>query len=56
MMLNRSMMGNAGMMGTGYGSDSYSFWTWGGSYRSWAEYSGPTSGSMPVWMNVSSPT
>ena len=48
MMFNRSMMG-AGMMG---GSDSYSFWTWGGEFRCGAMYSGTTSGSMPVWVNA----
>lgn len=49
MMFNRSMMGS-GMMG---GSDSYSFWTWGGDYRCGAGFSGAESGSMPVWVNAS---
>ncbi len=48
MMFNRSMMGG-GMMG---GSDSYSFWTWGGEYRCGASFSGTGSGPMPVWVNL----
>jgi hypothetical protein len=54
MMFNRSMMDEGGMMGGGHGSDSYSFWTWGGDYRCGAEYSGSGSGSMPVWVNMTS--
>lgn len=40
------------------GADSYSFWTWGGSYRCWASIGGGPrmagSASMPVWVNVTS--
>ena len=40
------------------GGDSYSFWTWGGSYRCWASIGGGLrmagSASMPVWVNVTS--
>lgn len=48
LVFNRSMAGS-GMMG---GSDSYSFWTWGGEFRCGAEYTGSSSGSMPVWVNA----
>ncbi len=54
MMFNRSMMGAGGMMGGGGGSDSYSSWTWGGEFRCGAEYSGLGSGTMPVWVNMTS--
>ncbi len=50
MMFNRSMMAG-GMMG---GSDSYSFWTWGGDFRCGAAFSGPGFGMMPVWVNMTS--
>jgi uncharacterized membrane protein YgcG len=54
MMFDRSMMaGSGGMHGSG-GSDAYSFWTWGGDYTCWAEYSTSGSGSMPVWVNMTS--
>ena len=51
-MFNRSMMGGGGMMGGGFASDSSSFWSWGGEYRCWAQYSGSATGAMPVWVNV----
>jgi hypothetical protein len=43
MMFDHSMMG---------GSDSYSFWSWGGTYQCGAGYSGSGSGMMPVWVNA----
>lgn len=51
-MFNRSMMGNGGMMGGGFASDSSSFWSWGGEYRCWAQYTAAATGPMPVWVNV----
>ena len=53
-MFNRTMMGGGAMMGGQAGSDSYSFWTWGGDYRCAAEYSGTGTGSMQVWINMTS--
>ena len=43
MMMDHSMMG---------GSDTYSFWSWGGTYQCGAGYSGSGSGMMPVWVNA----
>ncbi|MHB8351215.1 MAG: hypothetical protein ACYDFT_00730 [Thermoplasmata archaeon] len=43
MMFDHSMMG---------GSDSYSFWSGGGTYTCGAGYTGAGYGSMPVWVNV----
>jgi hypothetical protein len=43
MMFDHSMMG---------GSDSYSFWSWGGTYQCGAGYAGFGSGTMPVWVNA----
>jgi len=43
MMMDHSMMG---------GADSYSFWSWGGTYQCGAGYSGFGSGMMPVWVNA----
>lgn len=49
------MQGSSGMMmdhsGMG-GSDSYSFWSWGGTYDCGAGYEGSGSGMMPVWVNA----
>jgi len=42
-MFDHSMMG---------GSDSYSFWSWGGTYQCGAGYSGSGSGMMSVWVNA----
>jgi hypothetical protein len=42
MMYDHSMMG---------GADSYSFWSWGGTYECGASLSGTGSGMMPVWVN-----
>jgi hypothetical protein len=41
MMFDHSMMG---------GSDSYSFWSWGGSYHCGAGFAGSGYGTMPVWV------
>ena len=54
MMFNRSMMNDGGMMGSGHGSDSYSFWTWGGDFRCGAALDGSGSAVMPVWFNTTS--
>ncbi len=43
MMMDHSMMS---------GSDSYSFWSWGGTYQCGAAYSGGGFGTMPVWVNA----
>lgn len=43
MMMDHPMMG---------GSDSYSFWSWGGTYQCGAAYEGAGSGTMPVWVNA----
>ena len=43
MMFDHSMMG---------GSDSYSFWSWGGTYECGAGYYGTGPGMMPVWINA----
>ena len=43
MMFNHSMM---------HGGDSYSFWSWGGTYRCGAGYPGAGSGMMDVWVNA----
>jgi hypothetical protein len=53
-MFSRSMMGNAGMMGPGGGSDSHAFWSWGGTYHGGAAFDDVGSESTPVWFNVSS--
>lgn len=37
------------MMG---GTDSSSFWSWGGTYACSAAYAGPMAGTMPVWVNA----
>lgn len=34
-------------------SDSYSFWTWGGTYECGAAFEGSGAGTMPVWGNAS---
>lgn len=44
MMFNHSMM-----MG---GPSSYSFWTWGGSFRCGGSYLGPGPGAMDLWVNA----
>jgi len=44
MMFDHSMMG---------GSDSYSLWSWGGTYECGAGYEGSGSGMMTVWVNAS---
>jgi hypothetical protein len=44
MMFNHSMM---------RADDSYSFWTWGGTYRCGAGYAGLGPGMMDVWVNAS---
>jgi hypothetical protein len=55
MSMNYWMHGSNGMrfddsmMG---GSDSYSFWSWSGTYQCGASYTGSESGSMPVWVNA----
>lgn len=43
MMMDHSMMG---------GSDSYSFWSWGGTYQCGAGFEGSGYGTMPVWVNA----
>lgn len=43
MMMDHSMMG---------GADSYSFWSWGGTYECGAGYAGSGSGMMTVWVNA----
>jgi hypothetical protein len=43
MMYDHSMMG---------GGDSYSFWSWGGSYECGAGYAGTGPGMMTVWVNA----
>jgi len=43
MMFNHSMM---------RGADSYSFWSWGGTYHCGAGYAGSSSGMMHVWVNA----
>ena len=43
MMFNHSMMA---------GGDSYSFWSWGGTYHCGAGYPGSGSGMMDVWVNA----
>jgi hypothetical protein len=43
MMMDHSMMGE---------SDSYSFWSWGGTYQCRAGYAGSASGPVPVWVNA----
>lgn len=35
-----------------HGGDSYSFWTWGGTYLCGAGYAGAGSGMMDVWVNA----
>jgi hypothetical protein len=49
------MQGSGGMMfdhSMMRGSNSYSFWSWGGTYQCGAGYSGSRSGMMPVWVNA----
>ncbi len=49
------MVGPGGMMFNHRGmmaGDAYSFGTWGGSFRCYAEYDGPGSGMSPVWVNA----
>ncbi len=50
------MDGPSGMMFShreAAGGDSYSFGTWGGTFRCWAEPAGPgMAGSVPVWVNA----
>jgi len=43
MMFDHSMMS---------GSDSYSFWSWGGTYQCGAGYTGSGYGMMPIWVNA----
>jgi hypothetical protein len=43
------MMFDHAMMG---GSDSYSFWSWGGTYQCGAGYAGTGYGTIPVWVNA----
>ncbi len=43
MMMDHSMMG---------GSDSYSFWSWGGTYQCGAGVEGSGFATMPVWVNA----
>lgn len=43
MMFNHSMM---------QGQDSYSFWTWGGTFTCGAFYAGSGGGMVPVWVNA----
>jgi hypothetical protein len=43
------MMFDHPMMG---GSDTYSFWSWGGTYQCGAGFTGSGYGSMPVWVNA----
>jgi hypothetical protein len=45
---NGRMFDHAGRMGR----DSYSFSSWGGTYRGWAEMLGEGPGSTSVWVNV----
>jgi hypothetical protein len=49
------MQGSGGMMfdhSMMAGSDSYSFWSWGGTYTCGAGYAGSGYGTMPVWINA----
>ncbi|MGA7862334.1 MAG: hypothetical protein WCB19_10870 [Thermoplasmata archaeon] len=53
---SRCMQGSSGMMfdhSMMEGSDSYSFWTWGGTYQCGAGYTGSGYGMIPVWVNAS---
>lgn len=54
MMFNRSMMAGGGMMSGAGGSDSYSFWTWGGDFRCGAQNLDQGPGTMQVWVNMTS--
>ncbi len=56
MAMNFGMDGPSGMMfrhGGMMNGDSYSFGTWGGTYRCWAAMNGTGSGPVQVWVNVS---